>query len=199
LIPKEIKCENYVPLCLKPIDIRSQLQERTIDIEEKTIDLWSTRFDISDINQSNENSFQIFRNKNDDFLPIMSNSISSLDFPSSSSPQTTITTTNSIDWLDIFDNPNIPTEILKSEYLPSRSINYTSLSKLKLTLISLTPSTLFENNQKQAEQLATKVLNTRFIITYLDGKQNKYLCKPERLYGQLKKIFDEKKIRSKYN
>ncbi|CAF5130369.1 unnamed protein product, partial [Rotaria sp. Silwood1] len=87
LIPKEIKCENYVPLCLKPIDIRSQLQERTIDIEEKTIDLWSTRFDISDINQSNENSFQIFRNKNDDFLPIMSNSISSLDFPSSSSPQ----------------------------------------------------------------------------------------------------------------
>ncbi|CAF3824124.1 unnamed protein product, partial [Rotaria sp. Silwood1] len=193
LIPKEIKCENYVPLCLKLIDIRSQLQERTIDIEEKTIDLWSVRFDISNINQSNENSFQIFRNKNDDFLPIMSNSISSLDFPSSSSPQTTITTTNPIDWLDIFDNSNIPTEILKSEYFPSRSINYKSLSKLKLTLISLTPSTLFENSQKQAEQLATKVPNIRFIITYLDGKQNKYLCKPERLYGQLQKIFDEKK------
>ncbi|CAF4746628.1 unnamed protein product, partial [Rotaria sp. Silwood2] len=60
LIPQEIKCENYVPLCLKLIDIRSQLQEQTFDIEEKTIHLWSARFDISNISQSNENSFQIF-------------------------------------------------------------------------------------------------------------------------------------------
>ncbi|CAF4029810.1 unnamed protein product [Rotaria sordida] len=109
LIPKEIKCENYVALSLKFIEIRSQLQE-------KTNDRWNARFDISDINQSNENSFQIFRNKNDDFLHIDSNSILSLDFS--------------------------------------------------------------------------------FVITYLDGKQEGYLCKPEKFCEQLKRIFEKKKYNS---
>ncbi|CAF3300655.1 unnamed protein product [Rotaria sp. Silwood2] len=194
LIPKEIKCENYVPLCLKLIDIRSQLQERTFDIEEKTIHLWSARFDISNISQSNENSFQIFRNKNDDFLLVESKLISSLDdFSSPSFPQPTDITGDLIDWSDMFDNVIIPTEPLKSEHFLSQTINYTSLSKLKLTLISLSPSALFENSRKQAEQLATKVSNIRLVITCLDGKQEKYYCKPEKLYIQLKKLFDKKK------
>ncbi|CAF1111410.1 unnamed protein product [Didymodactylos carnosus] len=44
------------------------------------------------------------------------------------------------------------------------------------------------------EQLASKTQNTRFAITFKDGKQTKYHCsKPEKFYMQLKKIFDEKK------
>ncbi|CAF3861087.1 unnamed protein product [Rotaria sordida] len=201
LIPKEIKCENYVALCLKFIEIRSQLQEQTINIEEKTNDLWNSRFDISDINQSNENSFQIFRNKNDDFLHIDSNSILSLDFLPLSSPQLTDTTTDSINWLDIFDNLITSTETQEPQHfllqsIHERKINYTSLFKLKLTSILLSPSVLFENSRIQAEQLTSKMPNTRFVITYLDGKQERYLCKPEKFYEQLKKIFEKKKYNS---
>ncbi|CAF1416941.1 unnamed protein product, partial [Rotaria sordida] len=201
LIPKEIKCENYVALCLKFIEIRSQLQEQTINIEEKTNDLWNAHFDISNINQSNENRFQIFRNKNDNFLHIDSNSILSLDFLPLSSPQLTDTTTDSINWLDIFDNLITSTEIQEPQHFSSQSIheekiNYTSLFKLKLTSILLSSSVLFENSRIQAEQLTSKMPNTHIVITYLDGKQERYLCKPEKFYEQLKKIFEKKKYNS---
>lgn len=41
LIPVQLKCENYVPLCVKLIEIRSQLEERNIAIREKNEVKWS--------------------------------------------------------------------------------------------------------------------------------------------------------------
>lgn len=41
LIPADVKCENYVPLCVKLIEIRSRLQERSIAIQEKNEEKWA--------------------------------------------------------------------------------------------------------------------------------------------------------------
>lgn len=41
LIPEEVKCENYVPLCVKLIEIRSRLQEKSIAIQERNEELWT--------------------------------------------------------------------------------------------------------------------------------------------------------------
>ncbi|CAF1180009.1 unnamed protein product [Adineta steineri] len=173
LLPTEIKCKNYIPLCLKLIKIRSQLQEQMIDIEEKSIDLWNAHFDIQVINQSNENSFQVFRYKDD--------SLSSFNTNQSSTIETT--SADLIDWWEIIDIPS------KSQVVDDR----TSLFTLKITSISLSPSVLFENCRKQAEQWASKIPNSRLVVTLKDGKQAKYFCKPEKFYEKLKKIFEEKK------
>ncbi|CAF1352378.1 unnamed protein product, partial [Didymodactylos carnosus] len=133
--------------------------ERMIDIEEKTIDLWNARFDIPYTDQPKENSFNIFRNKTDDVMSPDPNPIFTPDRQSSTTPKRTTP-------IDLF--------------------------KLKITLISF--SILFEKSRIQVEQLASKTQNTRFAITFKDGKQTKYHCgKPEKFYMQLKKIFDEKK------
>ncbi|CAF3231564.1 unnamed protein product [Rotaria sp. Silwood2] len=198
-IPMEIKCENYVPLCLKFIEIRSQLQERMINIEEKTVKLWSARFDIPDADRSKENSFLIFRNKDDDFVDFNANSRPPLDRQQSLIVDTIGTSTNSIDWWQIVDLPNVPVEPAKPANVPSETvyeetIHYTPIFKLKIKSISLPPSALFESSQTQLEQLKSKSSNSRFAITFKDGKQLKYHCKPEKFYIQLKKAFDEKKI-----
>ncbi|CAF4327903.1 unnamed protein product [Rotaria socialis] len=163
LLPREMKCENYVSLCLKRIDLQSRLQERTIDIEEKPNDLWSARLDISDTSQSNENSFQVFRNKNDDFLQMDANAIPSvgLSFLSTFSHPT-----GPIDWLDMLDNVIVATEPSKPLHSLSHSISYKSLFQLKISFVSLSPSVLFENSRAQAEKSTLKT--ARFSLIFLD-------------------------------
>ena len=59
LIPREIKCENYVPLCQKLSDLRSQLRKQASEIEEKRIEQWSACFDRSATSQPRPNSFHM--------------------------------------------------------------------------------------------------------------------------------------------
>ena len=40
-MPEKVKCENYVPLCVKLIEIRSRLQERSIAIQESNEEKWT--------------------------------------------------------------------------------------------------------------------------------------------------------------
>ncbi|CAF1212894.1 unnamed protein product [Rotaria sp. Silwood1] len=198
LIPKEIKCENYVPLCLKFIQIRSQLQEQVIGIEEKIINIWNARFDVPNTDQRKENSFNVFRNKDDDILRFNATSNPTTDSQPSATPEPTTTNTGLIDWLKIIDIPNVPDEALRpsavsSQVVYERTINYTSLFKLKITSISLPLSGIFEKSRTQVEQAVSKTSNMRFTITFTDGKQLKYHCKPDRLYIRLKSIFDERR------
>ena len=182
LLPIELKCENYIPLCLKFIEIRSQLQVQIIDIEEKIIDLWSAHFDIQNTNQSSENSFQVFRYKEDDFLCFNTNSSPTRDLEPT-------TTADLIDWWQIIDDPPVPLEPLKSKVVDEG----TYLFRLKITSMSLSPSVLFENCRLQAEQWASKTASPRLVFTLKDSTQGKYLCKPEKFYEKFKKIFEEKK------
>ncbi|CAM2729399.1 unnamed protein product [Rotaria socialis] len=197
-IPLEIKCENYVPLCLKFIEIRSQLQERMINIEEKTVKLWSARFDIPDTARSKENSFLIFRNKDDDFVDLNPNSRPPLDRQQSLVVDSQSPSTNPIDWWQLADLPSASAESMNPANVPpgtvyEETILYTPIFKLKVKSIPLPPSALFENTQTKAEQLKSNSSNARYTITFKDGKQLKYHTRPERFYAQLKKSFDEKK------
>lgn len=52
LIPEEIKCENYVSLCIYFNQIQSNLQERKVNFEEKSKRFWTDNFDS---NQDQQN------------------------------------------------------------------------------------------------------------------------------------------------
>lgn len=47
-IPEGIRCENYVPLNIQLVQIRSTLQEQKVNIEERTIVLWQEEPDHSE-------------------------------------------------------------------------------------------------------------------------------------------------------
>ncbi len=67
MIPKEIKCENYVPLIIKLIEIRSKLQERTIEKEEQNKEKWNDSFNEQSNEQENTAGiFQTFVDKSND-------------------------------------------------------------------------------------------------------------------------------------
>ncbi len=67
MIPNEIKCENYVPLIIKLIEIRSNLQEQTIEKEEENKEQWNYSFDEQPNEQENTPGiFQTFVEKPDE-------------------------------------------------------------------------------------------------------------------------------------
>ena len=71
LISEEIKCKNYVPLAIKLTEIRSKLQEQTIDIEEKDIKLWNENVDIQLSGQdTSKNVFRLLKDPNLDIKTI---------------------------------------------------------------------------------------------------------------------------------
>ncbi|CAF4015121.1 unnamed protein product [Rotaria sp. Silwood1] len=59
IIPEEIKCENYVSLNIQLIQVRSKLQEKTINIEEENTKQWNENFD----EESNQIEQQIRGNR----------------------------------------------------------------------------------------------------------------------------------------
>ena len=200
LIPREIKCENYVPLCLKLIEIRSHLQEQMLNIQEQTTNLWSIHFDvpnISDTNQLTENSFQVFRNKDEDILDFKQNLDTIPDSQMLTTPEPSSNANiDQFDWWQLIDGSTAPTEPLKSEDVSSSAfvegtMNYTSLFQLTISPISLPVSVLFENCRTEIERLKSKSSNMRFVIKFKDNKQEKYHCRPEKFYTRLEKIFNE--------
>ncbi|CAF4026337.1 unnamed protein product, partial [Rotaria sordida] len=67
LIPSEIECENYVQFAIKLIEIRSRLQEQTIDIEEQNEAKWNDNFnDQSNEQENTENVFRRYFKKDND-------------------------------------------------------------------------------------------------------------------------------------
>jgi hypothetical protein len=199
LIPKEIKCENYVSLCLKLIEVRSQLQERTIDIEEKKVVLWNARFDIANVEPQAKLIFDVFRNKDDDTEDNDNADRRGKDGPMPMPPTPHPTDSNGslLDCLvtDYGFNPRVVarTELPEPTWTSFGTISNTALANLKIKSIILSPSTLFEASQTQATA-TSKLANAKFQITFLDGTLKRSVCKPEKFYAQLKKILDEKKI-----
>ncbi|CAM4822618.1 unnamed protein product [Rotaria magnacalcarata] len=192
LIPKEIKCENYVPLCMKLIEMRTRLQERTIDIEEKTVELWNSRFDVQDTdlsNNNNNNNFQAFRqafqNQDDELLIITPN-------PTGDLPINSVNVMDEIDKITAsFDTSEKPTEPLTND--PGETISYDTLFKFEIRPISLSPSVLFETSRTQANELASRESSKRFDVIFKEGKPEKHFCKPEKFYEKLGKIIESKK------
>jgi hypothetical protein len=191
LIPADVKCQNYVPLGIKLIEIRSKLQEKTIHIEEKDTKLWNEKFDIQDSEQ--QNIFQIFKKQNLDFLLPLPESSSPIANPVSSTSNLIGDDKETDRLLMDFDDfsPALEKPLATRDFLGK--LDYTSLFELNIRSVLITPSTLFKKILQSTEIPSTPMAALRFPITHANGTMEKYLCKIENLSEQFKKIFEEKK------
>ncbi len=196
LIPIDIKCQNYVPLGIKLIEIRTKLQEKTINIEEKNTNLWNINFDKQSSEQ--QTIFQLFKIPNIDLTQDESEPIdpSFLGYEYESVTNEKIDINLMTNLIDFFD-PIIP-EV--SSLLPSPQpiipIDYTSLFELEIKSIPFISSNLFNKILKQTKLSAISMKILRFTIKYSNGTAESCLCSIEKLYEELKENFEEKKYDS---
>jgi hypothetical protein len=218
LIPNEIKCENYISLIIKLIEIQTKLQEQTINIEEKIEEKWNDDFiyksdqqqDQSDEQQITESIFEIFRKPIDESKDSGSSTIT-IDETIFKSLQTNIETTTT----DI--NPNqtsngdsqsnnsqtkidntITYETIFEQSRSSSSSSYSEespcrLFELNIKSVPLTPSILFQKVRDQQLDSSSIPNLSRFEIIHPDGSRQKAVCKIENIYLTLKTKFEEKK------
>ncbi|CAM4801504.1 unnamed protein product [Rotaria magnacalcarata] len=157
LIPHEIKCENYVAVSIHLIRMRTILQERVVNIEEKQSKQWSENFDVQSNDQQpeQENRFLNFLNEpsTSDTTP-KNNTESDDDYDDiwkgipSSIPNEQIKD-------NLHDKQDFPQQRRNSTIQPTTSeeyLEYSSLFELNLKFVPLTLSTLFDQIHKQFEQ-----------------------------------------------
>lgn len=192
LIPREIKCENYVPLCQKLSDLRSQLRKHANEIEEKSIEQWSACFDRSTTSQSIPNSFHMSREPPSP--PIIPDPPSPSVEPPTPTPREKLDTENpSVEIQDLF-SPTRPTTPRPTTPVPQlKSNDYVSLVTLKIQSVSLPPSALFESSRLIADGLPTQEAAVRIHITHLDGSPEKHHLKAHKVHDQLRKSFVQKR------
>ncbi|CAF1513265.1 unnamed protein product [Adineta ricciae] len=191
-----IKCENYVPLCIYLIRMRSTLQERTVNIEEKESKQWNESM-ISDSVEQQPNRFREYLNQSTE-----------PDEP----PPTPIDP-------EPFEWPNIdPTDVDPTAEFMSNSTNgehrpepahprplpnlleetFESFSLFELTvaLVPLSTSKLFEKIHDQNEQPTATDLKKglRFTVTDLNEKAAARLWRSENLCQKLREFFKQEKL-----
>jgi hypothetical protein len=214
MIPKNIKCENYVPLNIHLIKIRSALQEWILNIKEKEIKLlWhedfspTTQFRI----EQQQNCFQKYLN--------VENGITSVD------PQNEMNEEDRWEFLQMnadYGNYNNIAEnnILDEEYItikpnriPTTTDNqafqetsfedapeYSTLLRVVIQVVPLIRSTFSQEiHDQQTTEIESIPLTKlqKFVITHPDEKISSHGWRGEKLYEQLRKLFNEKKYDSK--
>jgi hypothetical protein len=197
LIPGEIKCENYVPLCQKLNDLRSQLRKQANEIEEQSIQHWSAGFDGSAADQSIPNSFSVpwgTENQPDEepFLVYTEPPSPVIEPPSPLPKKIPSQDSNSED--DIFLGPSRPTTPRPSTPVPQNESNdYVSRATLKIQSVVLPPSALFASSRSKVEASSIRTPRADFQITHSDNSTKGHMCRAENIHEQLRKIFSEKK------
>ncbi|CAF3675518.1 unnamed protein product [Rotaria sp. Silwood1] len=171
LIPEEIKCENYISLTIYLNQVQSILQERKINIEEKTAHLWEENFH-SDRNEQDI----IEKNRYHRYLHGKLETQSDYSMNSFNSD-------DSDNEDDTTDEPDI--------------LQYSSLFQLHINRVPITSfKQVSERNDQQAQQVGPLKKVQKFVITHPDGKSQSCLCKCDNLYEQLRKTFKERKYDS---
>jgi hypothetical protein len=206
LIPDGIKCENYVALSIHLIRMRTILQERVVNIEEKETKQWDENIDIKhqeQLPQKQANRYQgfiaeptsppeipghVMSTDEEDIWPDIPNYI----------PNDPIED-NLIDQNDLLRQPQ-QRPITTQQVAFEERFEYSSLFELNLKFVPLTSSNLFEQIYKQLHEESasptpaipvTKAIP--FTITYANGKLNPRLWKRENLFERLRNIFTEEK------
>ncbi|CAF1093606.1 unnamed protein product [Adineta steineri] len=172
-IPSEIRCENYVPLNIHLIRIRSILQETKVNVEEKMIILWQEeteiqRNDIDGISESEETNDQ--------------SNLSSLSSSRQNSTNEKNSRSSSLHEPEISDF---------EEFLV-----YDSLFQFDIKLVPCSSFTflqqLHEHRTERITEPAAVSNAPKFIVTLPDGKPITIMCKLDKWQARLKKIFDDK-------
>jgi hypothetical protein len=180
-IPERIKCENYVALNIHLIRTRSILQERKVNIEEKEMILWNENFHSSKQQDKHANRFHQYLNSQDreqtfDRRPYIN---------------------ESNDWTLPLMDTEISDIDLTDENRPNDDAKYSSLIEVNMKLVPSTSSVFMQQIHKYREErqgeTATVTKAQKYTIVHPDGKSNTYLWKSDKLFEQLKKLFDDKK------
>jgi hypothetical protein len=200
LLPDGIKCENYVALSIHLIRMRTILQERVVNIEEKETEQWNENIDVKSQEQLPQKQTNLFQ----DLLaePTTSNE----------TPENLMNTDEKDIWPDILnymsndpigDNLIDQNDLLRQpQQRPTTQqatfeerFEYSSLFELNLKFVPLTSSNLFEQIYKQREEPSpTPVTKAQiFAITYPNGESKTRLWKSENLFERLRNIFHEEK------
>ncbi|CAF3326320.1 unnamed protein product [Rotaria sp. Silwood2] len=200
LLPDAIKCENYVPVNIQLIQVRSILQERTITISEIETNIWNEHFDTDFNQQQNENRFHQYINATYMTIENADITLDSPDEPYQYPPESPISE-NGIepdlepesivpDDDDIFPEPKPNENIIDIPDDPHQEKKSPSIS---IRSVPLTSSVIAQNIHEQQEQVEESLSKPRkFAIHFPDGESTTHLWRAERLYEQLNRIFDEK-------
>ncbi|CAF1275007.1 unnamed protein product [Didymodactylos carnosus] len=205
-ISENIKCENYVALNIHLIQVRSSLQERTININEKQMKLWHEDFHT---NSQQKNCFQ-------NYLSTENELISGDQADNIDTPENWEFFQMDNDYSN-YDNVSENDLLLNEDYSLTQQkhpittveqthqlidfedkIEYLKLFQLFIKFVPLTSSTFIQQmheqrSKKEEVEFIPLTKAQKFIITHLDGKTAAYLWKGERLYEQLRKVFNDKK------
>ncbi|CAF2244296.1 unnamed protein product [Rotaria magnacalcarata] len=197
LIPNTIKCEHYVSLNIYLIQLRSILQERTINIQERERKIWSENLDLQCDNQQQTkevNRYQVYLNPT---TTVDNNQTGNEidEWPLLLTETDKLTDNDKDKGRNTIDPEPEPVEI-EPVRITKRVISsvYRSLFKLKIQFVPLTYSTLVQKLHVQEHPilstLATKA--QKYSLKYPDGrKPSSHLCKSEKLFENLKKAFSE--------
>ena len=184
LIPAEIKCQNYLPLRMKLIEIRAKLQEKIIQLNEKNTILWSPNFGSQDSEE--QTIFQRFKNPNiDPFLLQTEPASNTLE------PDRQAHKDDDILLIDFDDfSTDLPSSSHQRQFLGK--LDYTPCFGLIIKSAPFISSTLFNTIRKQMKSPLTSKKALNYKIIYTDGTSDKHFCRIEKIYEQLKKHFEAK-------
>lgn len=213
LIPENIKCENYVPLNIYLIKVRSSLQERILNIKEKEVKfLWDEDFSTNSQHRSTsqQNRFQNYLNAENGLISADPQDGTNEDewnvFPMNNDDSNYNISDNDLLFnevqLSIPQNHVLPidNQILDRVQFEDE-INYSVSVQLLIKTVPLTSSIfnqkMHEERQKIVEKESVPTTKAqRFLVTYPDGKTVGHLWRNEKLYEQFRKVFQEKKYDS---
>ena len=166
-IPEGVRCEHYVPLSIHLIRLRSSLQERKVNIEEKEVKRWTEQ--SYDQREKAEDRFQPYTFSDPRLTTFDPDLISPLD------------TTNS--------DPSLPVE--------ECSLASSRLFELEMKMVPCSSSSFLQKIQQYREETRSEppVVNKpqRFTTTLPDDSTKAVFCKAEKFYERLQTIFEERK------
>ncbi|CAF1679007.1 unnamed protein product, partial [Adineta ricciae] len=196
-VPIGIKCENYVALCIHLIRMRTILQERSVNIEEKEAKQWDESMNNDSIEEQQQpNRFREYLNQSGESEET---SCASTDPEWTEWPETDPASADPSAGVNLDPwNPDRPSEPTLPRALanpPGETFEYSSLFELTIALVPLSTSTLFEQIHSQNEQPTAIDLRKplKFTITDLNGKTTLSLWRSEILCQKLRDLFKKEK------
>jgi hypothetical protein len=188
-IPSGIRCENYVPLNIHLVRIRSILQEQKFNIEEKTIILWQEQ--TNEQGETDENFFQ----------PSYRNDESETSEPEETNNESAPSSPPAIEENSVDKNqpsysiPSSPLQETPEVHHLEEPLVYSSLFQFDMKLVPCSSSNFLQQlHQYRIERIAEAILEPKvpkFAITHPNGVATKLMFKADKFQERLRKIFDD--------
>ncbi|CAF5023623.1 unnamed protein product [Rotaria sp. Silwood1] len=190
LVPSEIRCENYVPLNIHLVRLRSVLQEKKVNIEEKTIRLWQEQ--TNEQEETDKSHFQSYSTLDDPSHFSEYEEDNTQSIPSSPS----VAKENTIDEIDSVHacSSSSQQEIAEDSHLEEPLV-YSSLFTFDMRLVPCSSLNFLQQlHQFRMEGTAEGINITKaqkFTITHPDGTTSGFMYKVDKFQERLRKIFGD--------